>query len=447
MDLDERWLQQRFPAHQVTCGLAVTNQTPHRMSLIDTYLHYGAVDPSFPVPRAVEPGAQTIIVAKNSRSTAGTSGLTLWRLGNTHYHCVLMWSAPRNFYLHANTLAIGITPGKPFIVESGGYEALFNDMYYYDGKVAGVSTYYAKVSCNYGEEVREGSFANGRFQIGARLGQEHRHWATVCVGGVSPIAAEADRSSVRSYEQAKVILVTHSYLSNWRRAAMEEEKCHMALLLLTKKRSVYGGGRIDSIWICELTGREGGKRDVSLRESAVARCEEIGSTASGILHERKSLGIKTYNMGLIQVNTDDLVSRNSICAEGKFRMSFRARFIAGVRGQDDRRRLGRRHGLLRPKHEVDSVPRGEAERRRPRRDSASQGKRGQGGVSGESLGRSVHGCRSRLRRDRFGLGWPDVAVDNGLERETRFHGVRFGGELDRAGGGLRKRGWRGKGAQ
>ena len=85
----------------------------------------------------------------------------------------------------------------------------------------------------------------------------------------------------------------------------------MALLLLTKKRSVYGGGRIDSVWICELTGREGGKRDVSLRESAVARCEEIGSTASGILHERKSLGIKTYNMGLIQVNTDDLVSRNS----------------------------------------------------------------------------------------------------------------------------------------
>ena len=240
----------------------------------------------------------------------------LWRLGDTHYHCVLMWSAPRNFYLHANTVALGITPGKPAMIDSRGYEALFNEMYYYDGKVAGASTYYAKVSCNYGEEVREGSFANNRFQIGARLGQEHRHWATFCVSSASPIVTEADEWSsarARSHEQAKVILLTHSYKSNWRRAAMvmeEEEKSHLALLILTKKRSAYGGGRIDSVWMCELTGREGGKRDVSLRESAVARCEEIGSTASGILRERKSLGIKTYNMGLIQTNPDDLVSRS-----------------------------------------------------------------------------------------------------------------------------------------
>ena len=316
MELDERWLQRRFPAHQVTCGLAVTNQTPHRMNLIETYLHFGAVDESFPVPRAVEPGAQTIIVAKNSRAAAGASGLTLWRLGDTHYHCILMWSAPRNFYLHANTVALGITPGKPAAIDSRGYSALFSDMCYYDGKVAGASTFYAKVSCHYGEEVREGSFANNRFQIGARLGQEHRHWATVCVSGVSPVATEPEWSTgVRSYEQAKVILATHSYQSSWRRRAAteEEEKCHVALLVLTKKRSVYGGGRIDSVWICELTGREGGKRDVSLRENAVARCDEIGSTASGILLERKSLGIKTYNMGLIQVDTDDLVSRGKEC--------------------------------------------------------------------------------------------------------------------------------------
>ena len=347
MELDERWLQQRFPAHQVTCGLAVTNQTPYRMNLIDTYIHYGAVDESFPIPRALEPGSQSIIVSKNSRAAAGASGLVLWRLGDTHYHCVLMWSAPRNFYLHANTVALGITPGKPALIDDRGYEALFNNMYYYDGRLAGAPTYYAKVSCNHGEQVREGSFANNRFQIGARLGQEHRHWATFVLSCVAPIAAEAEWGSVRerSYDQAKVILLTHSYISNWRRAVMEEEKCHMALLILTKKKSVFGGGRIDSVWICELTGREGGKRDVSLRESAVARCEEIGSTASGILHERKSLGIKTYNMGLIQTSTDDLVGCG--CINGKLRMSLRVGFIiAGVCSQDDRRRLGGRRGLL-----------------------------------------------------------------------------------------------------
>ena len=81
----------------------------------------------------------------------------------------------------------------------------------------------------------------------------------------------------------------------------------MALLVLTKKRSVYDGGHVDSVWLCELTGMEGGKRDVSQREDASARCEEVGSTASGILRERKNLGVKTYNMGLVQVNTDDLV--------------------------------------------------------------------------------------------------------------------------------------------
>ena len=90
-------------------------------------------------------------------------------------------------------------------------------------------------------------------------------------------------------------------------AAEEEEKCHMALLVLTEKRSAYGGGRVGSVWLCELTGREGGKRDVSQREDAAARCEEVGSSAEGVLRERKSLGVKTYNMGLVQVNVDDLV--------------------------------------------------------------------------------------------------------------------------------------------
>ena len=126
--------------------------TPHRMNLVEAYFHYGTADDAFPVPRAVEPGSKAIVVAKNTRAASGASGLTVWRLGDSHYHCVLLWSAPRNFYLHANTVAFGITPGKPAAIESRGCAALFNDMYYYEGKMAGARTYYAKVSCNYGEQ-------------------------------------------------------------------------------------------------------------------------------------------------------------------------------------------------------------------------------------------------------------------------------------------------------
>ncbi len=72
MHIDDRWLHEKFPKHQVVCGMAVTNMTGHRLNLVDTYLHYGLVDDSFPAPRAVEPGSQAIIVAKNARAAAGT---------------------------------------------------------------------------------------------------------------------------------------------------------------------------------------------------------------------------------------------------------------------------------------------------------------------------------------------------------------------------------------
>ena len=71
LQVDDRWLHEKFPAHQVVCGVAITNLTGHRLNLVDVYLHYGLVDETFSVPRAVEPGSQAIVVAKNARSAAG----------------------------------------------------------------------------------------------------------------------------------------------------------------------------------------------------------------------------------------------------------------------------------------------------------------------------------------------------------------------------------------
>jgi hypothetical protein len=71
MEIDERWLQEKFPSHQVACGLAITNMTSHMLNLVDTYLHYGLVDDGFAAPRIIETGAQAVMVAKNARAAAG----------------------------------------------------------------------------------------------------------------------------------------------------------------------------------------------------------------------------------------------------------------------------------------------------------------------------------------------------------------------------------------
>ena len=41
--------------------------------------------------------------------------------------------------------------------------------------------------------------------------------------------------------------------------------------------------------------------------------------------------------------------------------------------------------------------------------------RGEGRVAEKSLGGPLHGCRGGIRRDGFGLGRPDVAVNDGRE--------------------------------
>jgi hypothetical protein len=252
---------------------------------------------------------------------SGASGLALWRLGNTHYHFVMAWSAPRNFYAHSNTIMFGLTSGRPIQIEDGGYGTLFNHMYNGTGYniIDGISTFFTKVVCVFGEQSREGSFSNNRFQIGGRLGQEHKHWSTFCLRDAGPamystLESSEQQSDAASFHSASVKLLTHSYQSNWRKmkygnskaSAIAVEKSHVVLLIETKKKSAYGGS-INSVWICELTGHDAGKRDVSLTETASVRCEEIGSTTSGIVAERKKLGLRSYNMGIVQMNVDDLL--------------------------------------------------------------------------------------------------------------------------------------------
>ncbi len=55
---------------------------------------------------------------------------------------MVTWSAPRNFYVHSNVLAAGITTGEPIQMDESGDAALFNKMYNHDNGSPG---------CNAGE--------------------------------------------------------------------------------------------------------------------------------------------------------------------------------------------------------------------------------------------------------------------------------------------------------
>ncbi len=68
-----------------------------------------------------------------ARGCAGTCGILLFRLGDTQYHLCVAFSAPRNFYTHANVLCAGVTAGAPVLLDEGGgggARALFNRMYH-----------------------------------------------------------------------------------------------------------------------------------------------------------------------------------------------------------------------------------------------------------------------------------------------------------------------------
>ena len=69
MDLvqDSRWLANKFPGVAVAFGLALRNAASgHDLVLVDTYLHYGVVDPAFAAPARIKAGESAIMVATNS---------------------------------------------------------------------------------------------------------------------------------------------------------------------------------------------------------------------------------------------------------------------------------------------------------------------------------------------------------------------------------------------
>ena len=147
--LDQSWVREKFKGYSVAFGLQIHNASALKLEKIESYLHYGILDDGYGAPNVIESGDGSLIVARNYYGyptgnrpysnqikvfkypfLLGSSGILMFRVGDTQYHFFVCWSGPRNFYTHSNTLVVGLTAGLPVQVQEYGYTELFNKLYY-----------------------------------------------------------------------------------------------------------------------------------------------------------------------------------------------------------------------------------------------------------------------------------------------------------------------------
>ena len=129
--IDSLWVEEKFGSYSVAFALTVNNASSERLKHVETYLHYGQMENGFSCPREILENSNATIVARNTSTSvpAGSSGAIVWKIGDSMYYLCVIWSAPRNFYTHSNTLAYGITNGMPVQIHESGFSTLFNKLY------------------------------------------------------------------------------------------------------------------------------------------------------------------------------------------------------------------------------------------------------------------------------------------------------------------------------
>eukprot|EP00095_Tigriopus_kingsejongensis_P002390 maker-scaffold714_size108203-snap-gene-0.21 protein:Tk02390 transcript:maker-scaffold714_size108203-snap-gene-0.21-mRNA-1 annotation:"echotoxin a" len=296
-ELERSGLQEKYKSSSVAFAIRIQNATQLNLKHIESYIHYGNLDLEILHNRNVAKQSESVFVGRNTFGTpTGSSGLHLWQIGDTHYHLVIGWSGPRNFYTHSNTLMFGITNGNPVQIEEGGFARLFNKMYNADD----VSSF-VKVICDYHQGSREGHLITNKFSVGGEVEQEHKSWNTICFRTQKDLAPD-EMNKWMYTEKAGIKLISHrragtsSMISN-----LDEEQNHLALVIeFRHKKSV----RDDSVWICELSGLLQSKSDIRLSDRSRPRCQLVPK--SDLIKSRNGLHMRVYNLGEIRTSTTDL---------------------------------------------------------------------------------------------------------------------------------------------
>ena len=155
--------------YAVTCGIEIENWTKYVFGIPIAHVKGGTLS-SPPVP--ILPAKKEVMISHKASGTAtGVYGTASWLIESTvasqQRRLVVMWSAPYDFNLHSNTLAVGITtPGQT----THPVGPTWFDKMYYDEKVD-VLPYLKK------EFLRDFSpimFEDDEYQVVATMGSSHK---------------------------------------------------------------------------------------------------------------------------------------------------------------------------------------------------------------------------------------------------------------------------------
>lgn len=104
----------------VVVRLEIINKTMWPLSNPTTHVHGGVVESQ---PVQVDPASKEMMVMRKTHGTPfGSYGTVSWNVNGKEV--LVMWSAPFNFELFSNTLAVGIAPEGEHTISS------FDEMYY-----------------------------------------------------------------------------------------------------------------------------------------------------------------------------------------------------------------------------------------------------------------------------------------------------------------------------
>ena len=169
---------------QVVVEVEVSNATKYYLSSEGYFVAWGHVKSP---PVGVNPGKKGEFIAhKSGGATTGTTGVAVWKIGDTSTRLVVLWSAPWNHNHHSNMLAVGLKEGSVTPNNS-----LYKEMYYES------ETWFSRRGYNNSEHcvpVTKTHSSEG-FKVKGSMGTSHKTDAKV---ELLPLREDVVADSVRS---------------------------------------------------------------------------------------------------------------------------------------------------------------------------------------------------------------------------------------------------------
>ena len=173
----------------VVCGIELSNATKYFLKAEGYFPAWGQVKTP---PVSASPGMKEAIIAqKTFGTTTGTTGVVVWKVGDTSTRLVIMWSIPWNHNHHDNVLAVGFKEGEVKLENE-----LYREMYYEKETWFQRHEYSKDGSCQPVEIIHKTKC----FKIHGTMGTDHKCEVRVeCLPLTKGVVAESLKSVVFDY--------------------------------------------------------------------------------------------------------------------------------------------------------------------------------------------------------------------------------------------------------